>query len=105
LQLRVAPVEPRLGAFLTLVIACCLGLGGSLLFSLLALRGAPSNWWREPSAILLLTQLGLCAISMPLVLLGRRRFRRSSHFRQRLIAAGAVALVVGFSTAIIVLFD
>lgn len=105
LRLQVGLVEPRLGAYIALLAACCVGLGGSALMGLLALTVAPSSWWGEPSALLLLGQFALCAILLPIVLARRRRFRKARVSAQWLLA-GILWLLVGLlSVAIVILFD
>ena len=47
LRLQVGLVEPRMGWYIAALVACCVGLGGSVLVALLALSQAPAQWWRS----------------------------------------------------------
>jgi hypothetical protein len=105
LRLQVGLVEPRLGAYITLLAGCCLGLGGSALMGLIALTVAPSAWWTEPSALLLLGQFVLCAILVPITLAARRRFRTAPPVWQWLQVGAVWLLVLTLSSLIVVLFD
>ena len=104
LALQVGLVEPRMGAYITLLAACCVGLGGSALFTGIALLNAPSSFWFKASAILMLVQLVLTAAALPLILLLRRWIRRARLSVQWFAALTAVLLVVGLSIAIVVTF-
>lgn len=105
LTLEVALVEPRLGAFITTLVACSLGFGGSTLFLSLALREAPRSWWTGACAILLETQLLLTLAALAALLLLRRRVRRLTPARQWAIAVAASLIVIGLSIASVVTFD
>ena len=105
LQLRIGLSEPRLGAYITLLAACCLGLGASALLALIALQEAPSSWWDKPGAKVLLGQFVICALLLPAVLAGRRRFRKGTPKRQWAWAGAMCALIAALSTAIVILFD
>jgi hypothetical protein len=105
LQLQVALVEPRMGAYISLLVACCIGLGGSGLFGLLGLRAAPASWWREWSALLLLLQLVVSAFGLLIVLIQRRRLRRASPLVQWLVSLAAWIVIIGLSAAVVLLFD
>ena len=93
-----------MGAYITLLAACCVGLGGSALFTGIALLNAPSSFWFKASAILMLVQLVLTAAALPLILLLRRWIRRARLSVQWFAALTAVLLVVGLSIAIVVTF-
>ena len=105
LQLQVALVEPRLAAFVTTIVAISIGLGGSALFSLIAVLEAPGGWWRELVAWLLLGQLALTALALPTILLSRRRIRRAGRLARWIIATLACLLVLGLWIAIVVTFE
>jgi len=104
LALRVALVEPQLAAFVALLVALSLGLGGSLLFTMLALSAAPSAWWYSVCAKVMLIQLVACALALPFALAGRRRFRRLPYAHQWLLATVAALAVTAMSAVIIVAF-
>ncbi len=105
LQLCVGVMNPRPGIYIAIVAAWCVGLGGSLLFSLLALFAAPSDWWTEPWGILLLVQLGLSGGMLPFVLVQHRRIRRASNRWQWRLAGVAWFVVLALSTAVVVVFE
>ena len=98
LKLQVGLAEPRLGAYITLLTGCCVGLGGSALFTLVALTAAPSSWWHKTSAWVLLTQLLTTAILLPVIIIRRAHFRRAPLARQRALAA-VLCLVVAILSA------
>jgi hypothetical protein len=104
LRLRVTPVEPRLGAFITLLLACGIGLGGSALFGALALAYAPGGWFKSLSGLGLLVQLGLSAVVALLVLLRRRRFRKVRRKVQWVLAIAACLVFAALSTLIVAFF-
>jgi len=105
LQLQVGLSEPRLGAYITLLVACCLGLGASAFLVLIALAEANRGWWNEPCAKLLLAQFLICALLLPVVLVGRRRFRRATPTWQWTLAGAMCVLITALSIAIVILFD
>lgn len=105
LRLQVSLIEPRMGAYISLLVACCIGLGGSGLFGLLGLRAAPTSWWAQWSARLLLLQFAVSAIALFIVLIRRRRLRRASTLVQCLVSLAAWIVVISLSTAIVLLFD
>lgn len=105
LRLQIGLLEPRLGPYIALLVAGCLGLGGSALFSILALSAAPLNWWSTAPARLMLGQFVLCALLVPFVLARRHRLRRARPSRQWLWAILAWVMVAALWTAIVVLFD
>jgi hypothetical protein len=105
LLLQVGLTEPRLGSYITLLTACCTGLGGSLLFTLIALKAADSDWWHKPTALLLLGQLALTTLLLPLILKSRARFRRMPPSRQTFLAVALCVLVALFWISILGTFD
>ena len=105
IELQVGLVEPKLAPYITLLVACSLGLGGSALFCALAYTAAPPSWWHEPAAIMLLVQLAITAIVLPLLLRLRRRLRRATLTVQWLAAATMCIVVLGLSLAIVLMFD
>ena len=105
LQLQVSLVEPRMGAYISLLVACCIGLGGSALFGLLGLRAARPSWWTSWSARLLLIQFAVSSIVLFFTLRRRRRLRRASPTVQFLVSLIAWIVVLSLSTAIVLLFD
>ncbi|MEX0653560.1 MAG: hypothetical protein WD534_02825 [Phycisphaeraceae bacterium] len=106
LRLKVGLVEPRLGAYLATLVAACLGFGGSLLFTVIALRAAPTMWWwDEPSAKALLLTLAVSFVLLVAAVLGRRRFCRLSRAAQRLLALGVWGVVGVLLTTVVVLFQ
>ncbi len=104
LQLQVGLENPRMAAYISTLVAASVGLGGSALFSGLAVNQAPSNWWSEISAILLLIQLCVSAAALTLLLLMRRRFRRARRRVQWVICLATCLAVLALSIAIIVTF-
>jgi hypothetical protein len=104
LTLQIGLLEPRLGAYIALLAACCVGLGGSALFSMVGLAAAPASWWRTFSAIVLLVQLILTAAALPIILRKRTRFRRLSPKVQRNIALAVCAVVAVLSATFVVTF-
>jgi hypothetical protein len=104
LQLQVGLVEPRLRAYVALLVACCFGCGGSMLFGAVALNCAPSGWWTEPCAVVLLVQLLLSGVMLLFVLRRRRQFRKASRRVQWTLAVAAWLLITALSTAFVVLF-
>jgi hypothetical protein len=106
LQLQVGAVERAQGWYIVALLAACLGVGGSLLFSMLALVHAPSNWWiRSLGAQLLLVQLGLAGVTTALLLIYRRRIVRSSTQTQRLLGVVICVGVLVLSALIVSYFD
>lgn len=105
LRLQVGLVEPRLGAYISLVVACCVGLGGSALFGTIALFNAPFNWWEELAASLLLVQLVIAGALLPVVLVRRRKLRAKSLVLQRFLAGAMWFVVSALSAGIVLLFD
>jgi len=103
-QLQVGLVEPRLGAYVALLVACCFGCGGSTLFGAVALTAAPRGWWTEPSAVVLLVQLLLSGVLLLIVLRARRRFRKAARSVQWTLAVAAWLLIAALSTAFVALF-
>ena len=106
LRLQVGLLEPRLGAYIALLTADCLGFGASAFFVIFALAlGAPPNWWAEPAALLLLAQFSVTGILLVVILASRRRFRRASTSAQRLLALVMWGALLASATGVIVLFD
>ena len=105
LQLQVGLVYPRMTAYITTLVTISVGFGGSALFCCLAANQAPSDWWGEITATLLLIQLCGSAAALTLLLLMRRRFRRSRRSVQWMICLAACLAVLALSIAIVVLFD
>jgi hypothetical protein len=93
LNLRVGLVEPRLGPYIALLTACCVGLGGSALFTIIGLLYAPIRWFRRLDGGILLAQLLITAALLPVILIRRARFRRLPIERQRALAIGLCVLV------------
>jgi hypothetical protein len=104
LKLQVGLVEPRLAAYVTLLTGCCVGLGGSALFTMVAFRAAPLSWWQKTPAITLLIQLLMTGVLLPVILARRAQFRRASVARQRALAAALWLLVALLSAAFVVTF-
>ncbi len=105
LRLQVRSAEPRLGAFITLVLVSGIGLGGSTLFGVLATVHAPRNWWfGERCGIILLIQWGLSGLLTLLALLLRRRLRKLGRGIQWSVAIATLLLLATLSTAIVVTF-
>ena len=105
LRLQVGLVEPRMGWFIAALVACCVGLGGSVLVALLALFQAPSNWWRTGGARALLVMLAVTGVLLPVLLKNRRGFRMAPRERQRNWVI-AIACFVGVMWAMfLALFD
>jgi hypothetical protein len=105
LQLRIGLVEPRMGWYIAALVACCVGLGGSVLVALLALSQAPGNWWQTGGARALLVQLGLTGILLPLLLRKRRQFRMAPKSRQRAWVIALWCLVGVLWVIFLALFD
>ncbi len=105
LQLQVGLVSPRMAAYITTLVGISVGLGGSALFGCLAAIEAPSRWWGETTAKLLLIQLFGTAAALTLLLLMRRRFRRSRRSVQWVICVVTCLAVLALSIAIVVVFD
>ena len=106
LQLQVGLADPKLGAYITLLVSLCIGFGGSSLMGMIALTQAGRRWWtQEPSAMLLAIQWLWTGIALPAVLAQRRKFRRINMSKQWWAAGCALAAVAIVSLLIIVLFD
>lgn len=105
LRLRIALVEPRMAAYLTLLAVCAIALGGALLMCLLAVFQAPGSWWTEFSARILLWMLVLAGGALACVLRFGRWIRRRSTLRQWLLVSTAVLVFSGLATAFILEFD
>ncbi|MHC5024153.1 MAG: hypothetical protein ACYTGG_09610 [Planctomycetota bacterium] len=105
LTLQVGLVEPRLGAYVALLVGASLGFGGGGLFGLVALFQAPSDWWSSAAGIALFTLTVVGAIALLLVLVLRRRIRRRSHLTQWLLAAILWIAVVAISTVVVTTFS
>lgn len=105
LELRVGLVEPRLAAYIALLVACCLGFGGSALLGMVALVEAPMHWFGEPAGLMLLAQWFLSGAALPLVLRGRHRLRKTSDRRQWILAVLAWVMVLVLSAGIVCVFD
>jgi len=105
LELRVGLVEPRLGAYIALLVACCLGFGASALLGMVALVEAPGDWFTEPAGLLLLGQWCLSSVALPLVLRHRRKLRKMSDRNQWGLAMLAWAVILGLSAGIVCFFD
>jgi hypothetical protein len=105
LTLQVGLTEPRLGPCLTLLTGCCIGLGGSALFNVLAMVRAPLHWWHEMPASILLLQLVLTSALLPAILTRRKRFRRASAGNQRMMARVVCTMVAVLWMAFISAFE
>jgi hypothetical protein len=105
-RLQVGLVEPRVGAYIALVAAWSTGLGGTVLFGLIALTAAAPVWWRsEPCAWILIGTLVASAVWLPLVVRCRRRIRvRSPRFQFRLALASWGVTLLLFA-AMVATFD
>ena len=104
LKVQVGLTEPRLMTYIALLVACCVGLGGSVLFTLVALANAPGDWWNKTAAKILLSLLFVTATLLPIILACRSRFRRARPSHQRAMALGLWGLVGSLSLAFIFLF-
>jgi hypothetical protein len=104
LTLRIGLVEPRMTAYLTALGASCAGVGGSGLFTALAMSVADANWWRETSAKLLLVLLVVASAMLALALWKRRRFRAAPIAVQWTLAGAACLIVATLSVLVVALF-
>lgn len=105
LQLQVGLVDPKLGAFIALLVALCVGFGGSSLLGLIAIANATARWWGNPSGILLLVQWVWTAAALPFTIRNPQKFRRLEKQQQWTAAGIALGLVLVTSLLIILLFD
>jgi len=105
LRLQVGLVEPKLGPYTTTLVAWSVALGGSALFGSLALSAAPTGWWERWCGRLMIAMFLLSLLALPGALLGRRRLRRLTPFRQWVIAVTSATIVVGLSIAIVATFE
>jgi hypothetical protein len=104
LKLQVGLVEPRLGPYIALLTACCVGLGGSALFTIIGLFYAPTRWFLRLDGGVLLAQLLITAALLPAILARRARFRRLSVGLQRALAIGLCGLIALLWTVFVVFF-
>ncbi len=105
IRLSIVSIEPRLAAYITTLVACCLGFGGGTLFGIVVLIRAPSYWWSTAAARVLLAQWVVSAALLPYLLARRRRFRGLSRRAQWLLAVGACVLFASLSAMFVLLFD
>jgi|SRR5687767_7351426 hypothetical protein len=105
LRLQVGLVEPRIGWYIAALVACCVGLGGSVLVALLALGQAPPQWWGTGGARVLLVQLLLTGFLLPVLLRKRRAFRKAPLARQRGWVSAIVIVVLLLWALFLGLFD
>ncbi len=105
LRLQVGLVDPKLGAFILLLVSLCLGFGGSSLMGLIALKEAPGSWWESASAIALIVQWLWTGIALPVVIAMKRAFRRMEVHVQWLLSGGALSLVLIGSVLVVAFFD
>lgn len=81
LRLKVGLVEPRLAAYITTLVMCCIGFGGPLLISALILTQVGVEWWTDMtgwSGWLMLAMLVVTGAALPVLVFGRRMFTRRS---------------------------
>lgn len=105
LELRVGLVEPRLAAYIALLVACCLGFGASALLGIVALTQGAADWFAEPAGLLLLAQWSVSSVALPLVLRRRHGLRKMSARRQWYLVILAWAVVLGLSAGIVCFFQ
>ncbi len=105
LTIRVGLVEPRLGAFITTLVALSVGTGAALLLAVVGIFEAPTNWWTGLAGIALLILLVFAGTGLAIALALRTTYRRATSGVQWLIAMGAIAFVLAVGTVIVVGFD
>ena len=105
LRLQVGLADPRLAAYITALVGASLGLGGSGLFSLVALAAAPGSWWSTFSGRLLLAMVIVTAPMTAALLAQRQRFRRLPSRAQWWVAFCVCVSVVVSSATVIGFFD
>lgn len=105
LRLRVGLVEPRMGTYMTALLAAGLAAGAGLLLGVVALLQAPLDWWWDfaGAALALLTIYGAAATG--LLLIGRRWFMRREGFAQATIALMVWVVALVLAGCVIVFFD
>ena len=106
LRLQIGLVEPKLAAYICLLVGCALGVGGAGLLSLIALLYAPRSWWtEEPAGMVLLVEFFACLAGTITTLLMRRSFRRRGPVAQWSWAVIAWAVMIGLSLAVVIFFE
>ena len=105
LELRVGLVEPRLAAYIALLVACCLGFGASSLLGIVALVEAPGDWFDQAAGRMLLAQWFMSGAALPLVLWLRHKLRKMSDRRQWGLAVLAWLVILGLSAGIVCFFN
>jgi len=106
LRLKVGLVEPRLAPYIATLVALCFGCGGSLLFIVLALLEAPTNWWFDQLAgLFLIVELLVCGVAAILLLVFRRWFTARTKSTQILLASASWATMLTLSAGVLLFFD
>jgi hypothetical protein len=105
LRLRVGLAEPRMAAYITTSVSWAVGFGATGLLNSIATAKAPSNWVREPWAVISLILMATSLTSLGATLIFTRRFRRMPWDIQRTVAALSAAMVTLALGAIVLCFD
>ena len=105
LTIRVGLVEPRMGAFITTLVALSVGTGAGLLLAILGIFAAPPGWWTEPAGVALLALLIVSGTGLACLLALRLTYRRSSQGVQWLFALAAIVFVLGAGAVVVANFD